>query len=191
MSAALAAVCALLLAAAFWQIAGERGEDAGRVLRRRLFRRSPSRGRPLHPEALLGSLESRIEGAAMASRLTPAAVLLAKSGCAALAVPFAMVAGPHLDEACRGERQFVVGGEDLERGHLGAPVVDIAVVEGVREHLEVRVQHELALGGHGQHPRFVVGRRHVAVVAEPGDVFDPKPVHVRSPTHWDTSFAGK
>ncbi|MCB0864478.1 MAG: type II secretion system F family protein [Solirubrobacterales bacterium] len=94
MSAALAAVCALLLAAAFWQIAGERGEDAGRVLRRRLFRRSPSRGRPLHPEALLGSLESRIEGAAMASRLTPAAVLLAKSGCAALAVPFAMVAAP-------------------------------------------------------------------------------------------------
>ncbi len=94
MSAALAAVCALLLAAAFWQIAGERGEDAGRVLRRRLFRRSPSRGRPLHPEALLGSLESRIEGAAMASRLTPGAVLLAKSGCAALAVPFAMVAAP-------------------------------------------------------------------------------------------------
>lgn len=94
MSALLAAVCALLLAAAFWQFAGERGEDVDAMLRRRLRRRLARSGGPLDPGTLLGSLEGRIEAAALEARLSPAAVLAAKLASAVLALPFALAAAP-------------------------------------------------------------------------------------------------
>ncbi|MFN8150120.1 MAG: type II secretion system F family protein [Solirubrobacterales bacterium] len=94
MSALLAAVCALLIAAALWQLAAERGEDAGAAIRRRLLRRSARSSGVLSSGSFVGGLEARIEAAAMGTRLTPAALLAVKAGCAALAVPFALVAAP-------------------------------------------------------------------------------------------------
>lgn len=94
MSALLAATCALLLAAALWQLVGERGEDAGRFLRRRLGRRLAAAGGPLDPGTLLGSLQGRIEAAALEARVSPAAVLAAKLASALLALPFAAAAAP-------------------------------------------------------------------------------------------------
>lgn len=91
MSPLLAAACALLAAAALWQLAGERGEDIGRIVRRRLARRFGSAAGPLGPA---GSLQARIEAAALAHRLSPAAVLAAKVAGAVAALPFAAAAAP-------------------------------------------------------------------------------------------------
>lgn len=90
MSALLAAVCSLLLAAAFWQIAGERGEDLGRKLRRRAART----GGTLDPGTLLGSLQGRIDAAALEARISPVAVLAAKLASVLLSLPFALAAAP-------------------------------------------------------------------------------------------------
>ncbi len=92
MSGALAAACALLLAAALWQLAGEHGEDAGRHLRRWLRRRlGRAAAGPLDPA---GALQARIEAAALGRRLSPAAVLAAKLASAGAALPCAAAAAP-------------------------------------------------------------------------------------------------
>ncbi len=91
MSPLLAAACALLLAAALWQLAGERGEDLDRLLRRRLGRRLGRAAGPLDPA---GSLQARIEAAALERRLSPAAVFAAKLISAVVALPFAAAAAP-------------------------------------------------------------------------------------------------
>lgn len=94
MSALLAAVCALLVAAALWEVIGERGEDVGALVRRRLRRHADRGGGPLDPATLLGSLETRIEAAALETRLSPAVVLAAKAASAVLSLPFALAAAP-------------------------------------------------------------------------------------------------
>ncbi len=91
MSPLLAAACALLLAAALWQLAGERGEDIGSLLRRRLGRRL---GRSIGTLDPAGSLQARIEAAALGERLSPTAVLAAKLAGALLALPLATAAAP-------------------------------------------------------------------------------------------------
>ena len=94
MSALLAAAGALLVAAALWQIAGERGEDTSRSIGRRLRRHARRTGGPLDPGTLLGSLEGRIEAAALEARISPAAVLAAKVASAFLSLPAALAAAP-------------------------------------------------------------------------------------------------
>lgn len=94
MSALLAAVCALMLAGAIWQLTAERGEDADRYLRRRLGPYFNARGGGLAPGTLLGSLQSRIEAASLEARISPAAVLAAKLTSAIASLPFALAAAP-------------------------------------------------------------------------------------------------
>lgn len=94
MSALFAAAGALLVAAALWQLAGERGEEAGARLRRRVRRSAAHRGGPLDPGGMFSSLQARIEAAALEARISPAAVLAAKLASALLAIPFAAAAAP-------------------------------------------------------------------------------------------------
>ena len=97
----------------------------------------------------------------------------------------------HLDEACRGQRQFLMGGQNLERGYFGTPVVEIAVLARHRGNVDVRVEHHLAIAGHREHPCFVVGGGHVAPVVEAGHMFDAKAVHSDSPTQLGAALVGK
>jgi tight adherence protein C len=94
MSALLAAACALLVAAALWELAGERGEDVRDSWRRRL-----APGRLPAPAAasrsfLLASAQRRIEAAAAGGRLSPAALIAAKAAAAVLSMPVAAAAAP-------------------------------------------------------------------------------------------------
>lgn len=94
MSSLLAAGCALLVAAALWELIGERGEAVGSRMRRRLLRRLGARAGAPGASSLLAGAERRLEDAALESRLTPTAVLAAKIASALLAMPAALAAAP-------------------------------------------------------------------------------------------------
>jgi tight adherence protein C len=93
-SALLAALCALLVAAALRELAGERAEEARGRLRRRLASGRIPAPAALGRSALLGAAERRIEAAGMAGRLAPAAVVAAKLASAVLSLPAASAAAP-------------------------------------------------------------------------------------------------
>ena len=94
MSALLAGACALLVAAALWELVGQRGEDAGAAIRRRLAARLGRSGGPLDAGILIGSAQRRLEAAALEARLSPASVLMAKAASGVLALPAALAAAP-------------------------------------------------------------------------------------------------
>lgn len=94
MSALLAAACALLVAAALWELVGERGEAASTKLRRRLLRPLERVPAASATGALLGGARRRIERAALEDRVSPAALLAAKLASAVLALPAALAAAP-------------------------------------------------------------------------------------------------
>ena len=94
MSALLAAACALLVAAAAWELIGERGERASELVRRRLARRMGPPGRLQASRQMVAGLDRRIERAALEHRVTPQLVLAAKCASAFLAVPLALAAAP-------------------------------------------------------------------------------------------------
>ena len=82
--------------------------------------------------------------------------------------------------------------EHVERGDARAEVVDVLVDRRRRLDVERRVQHELAVGRAGQHPRLVVRGRDVAVVAEPGLVLDAQSaLHEISPIQLGSACVGK
>jgi tight adherence protein C len=94
MSALLAAACALLVAAALWELAGERAEEA-----RESWRRRVALGRLPAPAAasrslLLASAQRRIEAADFGGWLSPAALIAAKAATAVLSLPAAAAAAP-------------------------------------------------------------------------------------------------
>jgi len=91
-SAALAAVCALLVAGALWELVAERGESTSVLLRRRLRRRFEAPAGA--GSAALSGLERRIEGAALEARVSPAMVLAAKLAGGVLSLPVAAAAAP-------------------------------------------------------------------------------------------------
>lgn len=93
MSALLAGLCALLAAAAVWELIGERGEALGRSLRRRAVARLARRGFG-GGGAVIESTERRIVAAAMEDRLSPAAVLGAKLASSAFSLPLALSVAP-------------------------------------------------------------------------------------------------
>jgi tight adherence protein C len=94
LSALLAAACALLVAAALWELAGERGEDARETWRRRM-----APGRLPAPAAasrsfLLASAQRRIDHADLAGRMSAPALIAAKLASAVLSLPAAAAAAP-------------------------------------------------------------------------------------------------
>lgn len=93
MSPLLAGLCALLLAAAAWELVGGRGEAAAGALRRRVERRI-GRGGMVGSGLLVAGAERRIEAAALEARVSPAAILAAKFAGAVLSLPAALVAAP-------------------------------------------------------------------------------------------------
>ena len=94
MSALLAAGCALLVAAAFWELIGERGEAASAARGRRLVRTATALVGPRASGRLVAGAGERIERAALAGRLTPQALLLAKCASALASLPVALAAAP-------------------------------------------------------------------------------------------------
>jgi tight adherence protein C len=93
--ALLAAGCALLVAAALWEVIGERGEAAASRLRRGLRRRTRAlTGSADLPFPLAGGIEARIHQAALGEHLNPAAVLAAKVAATVLSIPLALTAAP-------------------------------------------------------------------------------------------------
>ena len=91
MSAALAAVCGVLVAAAARELWADRGERA-RLLAGRRLRRLTSRlpGRGSDP----GGPASRLRRAGIADRMRPRDLLLARGACALLALPPSLLAAP-------------------------------------------------------------------------------------------------
>jgi tight adherence protein C len=94
LSALLAAACVLLVAAALWELAGERGEDARETWRRRL-----APGRLPAPAAasrsfLLASAQRRIDDADLTGRMSAPALVTAKLAGAVLSLPAAAAAAP-------------------------------------------------------------------------------------------------
>ena len=94
MSALLAAGCALLVAAALWELIGERGEEAGSLVRRRLLRRLRPSSATAGTGILLAGAERRLERAALAHRLSASTVLAGKLASAVLSLPAAFAAAP-------------------------------------------------------------------------------------------------
>jgi tight adherence protein C len=95
-SALLAAACALMVAASFWELIGERGERASALVRSRLSRRLDALGQLQASGRLVAGLDVRIERAALEHRLTPQAVFAAKCASAVMSVPLALAAAPVL-----------------------------------------------------------------------------------------------
>ena len=94
MSVLLAAGCALLVAAALWELVGGLGESASTVLRRRVLRRL-GRATPTWGSGMLvGGAERRIERAALEGRVSTSALIAAKLGSLVLAFPVALAAAP-------------------------------------------------------------------------------------------------
>lgn len=94
MGSLLAGGCALLIAAALWQLAGEHGEGFAASMRRRLRRRIGASERGLGPRLLLAASARQIDDAALEARLSPLAVVAAKLGSAAFSLPGALAAAP-------------------------------------------------------------------------------------------------
>ncbi len=94
MSALLAAGCALLVAAALWELVAERGESASSLLRRRLIGPRGVGARAPGAATLLVGVQRRIERAALEGRVSPAAVLATKLAGAVLSLPLALSAAP-------------------------------------------------------------------------------------------------
>lgn len=94
MSVPLAAACALLVAAALWELIGERGEASGSRLRRRLLRRFGSTGRGERVSPLMAAAARRIGRAGLDDRISASAVLSAKLSAGVLALPTALAAAP-------------------------------------------------------------------------------------------------
>jgi len=95
MSVALASVCALLIAAALWELIGERGETASRRFRRGVARRLGTGGSADGGGGmLLASAERRLERAALTGRISPIALLTAKLAAGVLSLPAALTAAP-------------------------------------------------------------------------------------------------
>lgn len=94
MSSLLAAGCALLVAAALWELIGERGEAATAATRRRFVRSATALVGPLASGWLVAGAGERIERAALGGRLTPQVLLLVKCGSALASVPVALAAAP-------------------------------------------------------------------------------------------------
>lgn len=94
MSALLAAVCGLMIAAALRELWAERGDGARRLAARRL--RSLSRRLPRLEAARVeqAGLAARLRRAGLADRLTPRAVPAARAACALAAVPIALTVSP-------------------------------------------------------------------------------------------------
>ncbi len=95
MSAALAAVCGLLVAAAARELWAERGERAQLVARRRLRglrSRLPGLGTAAGAEP--GDLPSRLRRAGLGDRTRPRDVVLARVACALSAMPPALLVAP-------------------------------------------------------------------------------------------------
>ncbi len=95
MSAALAAACGLLIAAAARELWADRGERTQLVARRRLLRlRSRLPGLGGEPGGDSGGSLSRLRRAGIADRIQPRDLVLARVACAALALPPALLAAP-------------------------------------------------------------------------------------------------
>lgn len=94
MSALLAAGCALLVAAALWELIGERGEEAGSLVRRRLLMRLRPNPATAGPGILLAGAERRLQRAALSHRLSASTVLAGKLASAVLSLPAAFAAAP-------------------------------------------------------------------------------------------------
>ena len=94
MSALLAAGCALLVAAALWDLVAERGESASSLLRRRIIGPRGVGTRAPGAATLLGGVQRRIDRAALEGRVSPAAVLATKLAGAVLSLPLALSAAP-------------------------------------------------------------------------------------------------
>jgi tight adherence protein C len=93
-SALLAAGCALLVAAALWELVGERGERGAATMRRRLVRGTSALLGPEPAGRLTAGARDRIERAGMGERVTPRLLLLAKAACAVASLPVALAAAP-------------------------------------------------------------------------------------------------
>lgn len=94
MTGLLVMAAVLLAFAAAWQVAGERGEQLARALRRAVAGLSAGRIRSLAEAALALGVAERLERAGLAGRVSPVQVLGAKiggvlvgMGCAALTLP--------------------------------------------------------------------------------------------------------
>lgn len=94
MSALLAALCALCIAAGFWELLGRGGEASAGLMRRRAARLL-RRGEPARAGGALASgAARRIEAAALTGRLSPAALIAAKLASGVLSLPLALTAAP-------------------------------------------------------------------------------------------------
>jgi tight adherence protein C len=91
---ALAAAAALLASAALWELAGSRGEEAGRAVRRLAARLSGGRIRSLGDAGFRLGIGERITRAGLERSLSVPAVLLAKGGGVATGAALAVVVAP-------------------------------------------------------------------------------------------------
>jgi len=94
LSASLAAACALLVAAALWELIGGRGEAASLAVRRRFLRRLGVGAKRAEGGLLLAAAERRIERASLDGRLSVGAVLAGKLAAGVLSLPAALAAAP-------------------------------------------------------------------------------------------------
>ncbi|MBA2522130.1 MAG: type II secretion system F family protein [Solirubrobacterales bacterium] len=94
MSALLAGGCAVLVVAALWELIGERGEEAGTRLRRRLSATSTRSVGVVALAPFVAEIQRRIERAALERGLSPAAVLAAKLAGGIISLPLALAAAP-------------------------------------------------------------------------------------------------
>lgn len=96
MSAALVAVAVMLGAAALWELAGSRGEEVGRSIRRVAASLSGGRVRTMAGAALWLGIPQRLRRAGLAERVPVQAVLAAKAAGVAVGVALAAVTSPAL-----------------------------------------------------------------------------------------------
>lgn len=94
MSVLLAAGCALLIAAALWELVGDLGESTAAILRRRVLRRLGRASATSGSGMLVARAERRIGRAALAGRVSPTALITAKLASAGLSLPAALSAVP-------------------------------------------------------------------------------------------------
>ncbi|MEO7198422.1 MAG: type II secretion system F family protein [Solirubrobacterales bacterium] len=94
MSALLAGGCAVLVVAALWELIGERGEEAGARLRRRLSATSTRSVGGVALAPFVADVQRRIERASLERGLSPAAVLAAKLAGGIISLPLALAAAP-------------------------------------------------------------------------------------------------
>ena len=96
MTALLMATAVLLAFAAAWQLAGERGEEVGRLLRRLAERATAGRIGNVAEAALALGIEDRLRRAGLDRRWTPAGVLVAKAAGTLVGTATALAAVPAL-----------------------------------------------------------------------------------------------